>query len=268
MKKDLPAQTFLLEIEYDGLLFGGWQVQSGRRIRTIQGDFEKALRRILHKRIRVAASGRTDRGVHACGQCVSFFVPTTIPALALRKALNSILPEDIRVKNVWRMRPGFNARYDCLTKIYRYRIRTGETDSVFSRNYSWWIRDTLSVPRMRQAAKLFIGEKDFSSFANEKDEYETCERRIMSLSVVKQHEIITIAIEGTGFLRKMVRNIVGFLADVGRGKRPLSSVRTILKNKDRSCIGMPAPARGLYLWKVRYPKKYFLKCQSKTSLTL
>jgi len=258
MKQDTPVRHFLLIVAYDGLLFGGWQIQEGRRLRTVQGEIEKALRKVFHNKVRVAASGRTDRGVHACAQGAGFSVRSTIPVHAVSRALNAELPPDIRIQRADEVCEGFNARFSCVRKKYRYRILNSPVEDVFSRNYAWRVPDTLAVAAMRKAAALLVGKKDFSAFANENGLYEHCVREVLSCSVRAQKPYLVIDIESTGFLRKMVRNIVGFLVEVGKGRRSYTEVKKILKNKDRSAIGMPAPARGLYLWEVFYAKKFFL----------
>ena len=263
MKRTLPLQTFLLEIRYDGLLFGGWQIQEGRRVRTVQAELEKALRGIFHKKVRVAAAGRTDRGVHAHAQTVSFSVNSNIPDQGLLRALNSALPDDIRVSRVWRMREGFNARFNAISKIYRYVIRNSPEEDVFSRHYCWWVKEPLAVEKMRDAARPFIGIKDFGTFANEQESYHSCVREVMDITFTRKGDTLVIAIEATGFLRKMVRNIVGFLVEVGKGRRPACDAVKVLRQKDRSSVGRPAPACGLYLWKVKYPRKCYVPADSR-----
>lgn len=257
MNNSLP-RNFYLEVEYDGTDFHGWQIQEGKRLRTVQGAIEKALRQIFHKKIRVAAAGRTDTGVHARMQAISFHVPFAIPADALMRACNAILPGDVRVKRARRAKGSFNARYSCKGRTYRYFILNRFFPDVFARNYSWWIPEQLNVAVMRTVACAFIGERDFSSFTNERDSYEgTCRRTVRNISIRRQNESIRIEIEADGFLRKMVRNIVSVLVEAGSGKRSAASVKRILRGKNRDLVGKPAPACGLFLWRLKYDKKYF-----------
>lgn len=267
MKPDKPLRHILLIVSYDGLLFGGWQIQEGRRVRTVQGEIEKAIRKVFHKSIRVSASGRTDRGVHARAQGVSFSFKGAIPVQAVPRALNAALPEDIRIQRAYEVKDSFNARFSCIRKQYRYRILNSVCGDVFFRNYAWWVSDVLDIVSMRKAAAVLVGRKDFSSFANEKGSYEHCVRHILSCTVTARRPYITIDIVSTGFLRKMVRNIVGFLVDVGKGTRSYADAKRVLQSRDRAAIGMPAPACGLYLWEVFYDKKFFLKQQRELKIT-
>ncbi len=254
----LSPQHFYLELEYDGTAFYGWQVQEGRRFRTVQRAVESALQRIFHKKLRVIVAGRTDRGVHARMQAINFSVQSSIETHALMRALNSLLPPDVRIRRVKKAVPGFNTRYCCVSRTYRYFILNRGTQDIFLRNYSWWVDQTLNIRSMRKAARVFLGKHDFSSFTNDRACYTgTCKRTVKRVAVRRRRHCIVIEIEADGFLRKMVRNIVSVLVEVGKGKQGFSSVTRVLSGKNRDLVGKPAPACGLFLWKVKYDKRYF-----------
>ena len=255
----LRVKTFFLEIEYDGTDFCGWQLQRKKRVATVQGELNRALRKLFRKNIITFGSGRTDTGVHARMFGVHFRAETKIAPGSIKKALNTYLCKSVRVRNVRAAREGFHARYSCTSKVYRYVIRNASCDDVFMRRYAWWIKEALDVSLMKKAAQRLVGKKDFSSFANERSTYNNCVRTIKNIVISEKKGCIIIDIEADGFLRRMVRNIVSFLVDIGKARYSLSGVDSVLLKKDRACIGSPAPARGLFLWKVKYPGKYFLK---------
>jgi tRNA pseudouridine38-40 synthase len=258
MQHKVPSQNFYLEIAYDGTDFHGWQIQEGRRVRTVQGALERAARQIFHRKIRMTAAGRTDTGVHARKQAISFAAAAAIPPDALRRAFNSILPLDVRVMRVQRVKQGFNARFNCGLRIYRYLILNTERPDVFLRNYSWFVPEKLDCSLMRKIAQAFIGQKDFSSFTNDRSEYcGSCRRTVKKITIRRRGKLIVIEIAADGFLRKMVRNIVSLLVEAGKNKRSVASIKSILKAKNRDLVGRPAPACGLSLWEVKYAKEYF-----------
>jgi tRNA pseudouridine38-40 synthase len=247
-----------LLLSYDGSNFFGWQVQKFER--TIQGELEKALGKILSHEVRVTGSGRTDAGVHAVGQVANFRTAARIECEGLRRGLNSLLPKDVRVLAVSDMPDEFDARRSALSRMYRYLIWRGRVGLPFARHYTVECIDVLDVTAMEEAGSYLLGTHDFASFAGAGSDGSTI-REMLSVSA-KTHpmslftqsgEIIEITIEANAFLRHMVRNIVGTLMEVGRKKRKPDELLDILGAADRSHAGPTAPARGLYLMEVKYP---------------
>ena len=249
-----------LTVQYDGADYYGWQIQTPshkpqatrRKLKTVQGELEKALRRLFRKRIRAVSSGRTDRGVHARKQCVNFKVATKIPKKNIKQALNTYLPKDIYIREVEFAPLDFHARFRARSKTYRYIILNKKDPDVFLRDYVWHVPDKLCLAKMRDLSQYLIGRKDFSSFAQEASGYKTCVRRIHRIGLKRKDDRIYIDIVADGFLRGMARNIVRFLVDAGRGKIDQKRAKNIVKGKDRGLLGRPAPAKGLYLQKVYY----------------
>jgi tRNA pseudouridine38-40 synthase len=244
-------KNFRIVLEYDGTAYHGWQRQ--KKDRTIQGEIEKALLTMTGKPVSLTGSGRTDAGVHALGQTASFKSDAGLSPDIFFKGLNSLLPADIYIKTCQLVDPDFHARYDVLSKVYQYRILNREKPSVMKRHYVWHIRRMLDVEVMQEAASCFMGEKDFSAFEGTGSPRIGTVRHVMrtEVSQVKDNTIL-FDIEANGFLRYMVRNIVGTLVDVGRGRLTTFDVKKILHSKDRNLASATAPARGLFLIKVNY----------------
>jgi len=239
-------------VQYDGSNYYGFQVQTKQPHHTVQKAIEDAIEKLTGQRTRVAASGRTDRGVHARAQVISFQLDTSIPVGSLPVALNNILPSDVRIDSLRTVSAGFHARFSCRNKTYRYIIDTRKRTDVFSRKYAWHLPYPLDVDAMHEAALCLTGTHDFSSFARKAGRYETCIRTVLQCQVRKSRNRILVDITADGFLQGMVRNIVSMLVDVGQGKRSAADVARILDARSRGCIGVPAPACGLYLWRVTY----------------
>ena len=233
-------KNIFLEVEYSGTNYFGFQVQEKKSVvqPTVQGKLEEALEKLFRKKIRITFAGRTDRGVHAKAQGINFKVDTKIPLDNIKKALNTSLPSDIRIKKIKRVPLDFHARFSAKSKIYRYLIYNSKEPSVFWRDYSWHLSGKLELKTMQEGARNLLGRKDFSSFAKTAKKYKHCIREIKNISVKKEGKFIQIDIEADGFLRSMARNIVYFLADLSGSKTPR-------RNK-------PALACGLYLYKVKY----------------
>jgi len=244
--------NYLAVVQYDGTDYFGFQVQTKQPHPTIQKALEDAIERLTGKRVRIAPSGRTDRGVHARAQTVTFELDTAIPVSNLATALNTYLPAAINVDLIKVVPAGFHARFSCKEKTYRYIIDTRVRVDVFNRNYVWHIPQELDVSAMDRAASLLTGTHDFRSFALSAGKYKTCVRTVRECRVSRNRDRVVIHITADGFLQGMVRNIVGVLVEVGKGKRHADDVMDIIRAKDRSSIGMAAPAGGLYLWSVRY----------------
>ncbi len=239
-----------LIIAYDGTHYHGWQLQAEDR--TIQGALEEKLSLITAEAIRLNAAGRTDARVHAWGQVANFTTQHHIPAPALQKALNSMLPEDIVIIDIQEVEPDFQARYHAKSKNYVYRILHQPYPSPFERRYAWYIKKPLEVEKMRRAAEYLLGEHHFGSFQGSGCSTKNPVKTVYSLNFQPNSHILTIDIKASGFLRHMVRNIVGTLVEVGRGKISPDDVKTILKTQNRTQAGPTAPPQGLYLAKVEY----------------
>lgn len=244
--------TFRLTLEYDGTAFEGWQVQPGGR-RTLQGSLEDALAQVTGRRVRVAGAGRTDSGVHAQGQVASVRLETQLDAASLLRALNGVLPSDVAVVEAARAPEGFHARRDARSKLYRYRIWNGADPSPLRARVSHWVPPALDPEAMALAAGACCGRHDFASFQAAGSNVQTSVRTLSRLDVTGESRgEISILVEGDGFLRHMVRNIVGTLVDVGLGRRGPDSMVALLAARDRRCAGRTAPAAGLTLIRVSY----------------
>jgi tRNA pseudouridine38-40 synthase len=257
-----------LSIEYDGTDFCGWQTQTARNgspkpstrktRRTVQNEMEKALKKIFNNNIKLTGSGRTDSGVHALGQIANFKIKTPMPVEEIQSALNANLPEDIAIINTEEVQPDFHAQYSVKSKTYRYTILNQNVRSATQRNFSLYYPYKLNIRQMREEAKSLIGRKDFKSFtasdpAKRKANREECTiRTVKRLTIAKKGPKLTVDIEANGFLYKMVRNIVGTLLEVGRGKMTKGGIRSILAQKNRSKAGKTASPKGLTLLEVKY----------------
>lgn len=237
---------------YDGSLFFGYQVQPGKR--TVQREIEAALAKMHHGReIRITASGRTDRGVHAAGQVFHFESPLSIPPENWTKALNSLLPGDIYIYQTESVFPDFHARFDVKMKEYRYRLLTRPEPDLFRRFYTAHIKSPLDLQKMNEAAESIIGTHDFSCFCAANTDVKDKVRTIYHLDVHQEGQDETvIRIIGSGFLYQMVRIITGTLLDVGTHVLSPEAVPEIIAGKNRGAASKTAPACGLTLWKVTY----------------
>ena len=251
--KQGTGRTFKIIFEYDGAQFAGWQKQAQGE-RTVQGDLEAVLLKVFKKPIKVIASGRTDSGVHARGQVVSFKVDTRMKPLEIQRAFNSLLPADIAVINVVQVKDDFHAQYSVKEKTYRYTILNRKFRSVFLRDRVYFFPYPLNISSMRKAAKYLIGRHDFKSFQAYdplRAERQTV-RTIKRLVIKKEGDLIHVDVTADGFLYKMVRNIVGTLLAVGAGQLPLDEMPKILKAKNRKMARETAPAEGLCMMAVKY----------------
>jgi len=246
-------KNIFLEIEYVGTNYHGFQIQNKRTKKeiTVQEVLEESLFRLFRRNIRVAYSSRTDKGVHARAQAVNFKVNTAIPLKNIKAALHTFLPSDVRIRKIKKMPLDFHARFSASSKIYRYVIYQGKDFSVFQNNFSWHIDMPLDREKMKKAAKKICGYRDFSLFAKAAKNYKDCRRRMKDITIKKRGSFIYIDLEADGFLRAMARNIVSFLVAVGKGNISLKEVGLIVSGKC-SYTNKPAPACGLYLWKVFY----------------
>lgn len=239
-------------VSYDGTQFFGYQVQPGKR--TVQREIQTALSRIHHGNyVKITASGRTDRGVHALGQVFHFESPLNIPIENWSRALNSLLPDDIYIRNTETVPESFHARYDVRRKEYRYRLLTRREPDLFRRSYTLHVARPLDLLRMNEAAGYVVGTHDFSCFCAANTDVTDKVRTIYDLKVLPEGKDETVIhIAGSGFLYQMVRIITGTLLDVGSGAIPPEQVKKIITGKDRQAASQTAPACGLTLWKVTY----------------
>ncbi|MFZ5802194.1 MAG: tRNA pseudouridine(38-40) synthase TruA [Candidatus Omnitrophota bacterium] len=238
-------------LEYDGGSFFGFQRQPGRA--TVQEVLEDALSRLFNTKVKIgAASGRTDTGVHALAQVVHAKVSTSMPLEKIRRGLNAILPRTMAVRKAEWAPPGFHARYGARSKLYEYRIWNAEVRSPLGGERMWHIAQPLDLPRMRKAARDLVGRRDFRSFCAAISAHKRTVRHLKKLKIAQKGKVVIFQAEADGFLHHMVRNIVGTLVEVGRGKILPSRVRGILRGRDRRLAGPTAPACGLFLVRVTY----------------
>jgi len=246
-------RNFKITFEYDGTDFCGWQTQAQGE-RTVQGELEAVLSKIFKKTIKVIASGRTDSGVHAKGQVISFKMDTRMKPDEIKRALNGLLPSDIAVHAAQEVDDDFHAQYSVKEKTYRYTILNRKYRSVFLRNHALFYPYVLNVARMRKAAKYLTGKHDFKSFQAHdplRAERQTI-RTIKKLVIKKEGDLIFIDVTANGFLYKMVRNMVGTLLAIGSGQIEVGDMPKILKSKNRKNAPETAPAHGLCLMQVKY----------------
>jgi tRNA pseudouridine38-40 synthase len=245
-------RTLKLVLEYDGFEYCGWQVQE--EAPTIQGVLEEALTKILGERVRVHGAGRTDAKVHALGQVASFRCASAIPATALQRGLNSLLPRDVAVQSAEDVPTDFHARFSALGKIYVYRILNRPVRAPLRLRYVWYLPQPLDVSAMMGAGAFILGTHDFASFQATGSAVKTTERTLTALTITREGDEVVLSCTANGFLRHMVRTIVGTLVEVGRGTRMPADIKRIIDGRDRRLAGATAPPQGLYLVKVLYPE--------------
>jgi len=257
---------FKLTIEYAGTRYSGWQIQ--KNAKTIQGEIDLAVRTVTgRKDFELYGSGRTDAGVHAAGQVAHLDVSTTLPAESLRRRLNDELPADINILGVEPVPHRFHARHDAVGRRYVYQIAQRRT--AFAKAFVWWVKEPIDVERMRRAAGAFVGMKDFKSFAEvdgapraaSRGDARRASREARStvvlverLDIIEDGALILIAIEGSHFLWKMVRRIVGVLVEIGRGGLEPESAAELLREESSAPAKLTAPASGLFLERVYYER--------------
>jgi tRNA pseudouridine38-40 synthase len=246
-------KRYLIVFSYDGSSFKGYQRQPKQR--TVQGEIEKALKQINDdEKVELVASGRTDAGVHALNQKAHFDLKIDITCDKLQAALNSLTPDDVYIKVVEEVNDSFHARYNVKAKEYVYIINLGEYNPL-ERNYIYQYNKPLDIVEMERALKYLEGEHDFKSFTSVDEEKEDYIRTITQTNLirdVRDKNKITLVFVGTGFLKYMVRNMVGTLIQIGEGKRKSEDIITILDKKDRRSAGITADPQGLYLKNVYY----------------
>jgi tRNA pseudouridine38-40 synthase len=244
---------FKLTIEYAGTRYSGWQIQ--KNAKTVQGEIDRAVRTVTSRKdFELYGSGRTDAGVHALAQVAHLDVATGLPPHTLIERLNGELPADINILAADIVPHRFHARHDAVARRYLYQIARRRT--AFAKAYVWWVKDPVSVDRMRQAAGAFVGFKDFDAFA-ESDSHDGAERstqvRVERLDIEETGDLVLVGIEGSHFLWKMVRRMVGVLAEIGRGMLEPEAAARLMDGPSAAPARLTAPASGLFLERVYYP---------------
>jgi tRNA pseudouridine38-40 synthase len=244
---------FKLTIEYAGTRYSGWQIQNNAR--TVAGEIDRAARTVTgRKDFELYGSGRTDAGVHALGQVAHLDVSTHLPAETLRRRLNEELPADVNILTALTVPHRFHARHDAVARRYVYQLSTRRT--AFAKPFVWWVKDAINLEQMQRAATAFVGMHDFASFsARDDDDQPDRSSRVLleSLSVVADGALVLVVVEGSHFLWKMVRRLVGVLVAVGHGELTPSGAAALLQGGPDLAARLTAPASGLFLERVYYP---------------
>jgi tRNA pseudouridine38-40 synthase len=241
-----------LTIEYEGTAYQGWQLQPDGP--TVQEVLERALATALREPVRVRGAGRTDAGVHACGQVAAVRV-TSVPSdlVRLQKSLNALTPDDVAVRDIAVVDDAFDPRRQARSRVYEYRILNAIAPSPFWRRHAWHVATALDVPAMDAEARTLVGEHDFAAFRGaDAEPVRSTVRRVLESGVHPSGTLLVYRIEATAFLKHMVRNIVGTLVEVGRGERGPDTMGDLLAGRDRTRAGATAPPHGLILVAVRY----------------
>ncbi len=239
-----------LTIQYDGVNYSGWQNQPGKK--TIEGELQRAISELTGILTKVNGASRTDAGVSALGQVANFIVDSPIPTENFVKAINHRLPRDIVITEVVEVDLDFDASGSAKSKLYRYTIFTGKNRNVLKTRNCWHRPNRLDVAAMDAAAQILVGTHDFKSFAAAADKRESSIRTVTQCKVTQEEKWIYIDIEADRFLYNMVRNIVGTLVEIGRGRWKPENIKEILEAKDRTAAGPTAPPEGLCLMEIRY----------------
>jgi len=257
----LTMKKIKLLLEYDGTTYQGWQIQ--KKGLSVQRILEDKILRVSGKQSKVIGASRTDAGVHALGQVAAFRTESRLDPETIKRALNALLPQDIRVLDALEVDDSFHPAHSAIKKNYFYVISNQREISAFLYKYAWAVKQTLDLNSMIQAVQFLIGKHDFSSFMGTGSNIKNPIREIFSLNIERfekmdfmtahmKGKFIKIRIEADGFLRHMIRNITGTLVEVGRGRIPVSGMEDILKSRDRKLAGPSAPSSGLFLEKIVY----------------
>jgi len=247
-----------LTIQYKGTNYCGWQIQnrvkktSSRNEKTIQGEIERVLKKVLKEKVKLIGACRTDSGVHALSQVANFKTKSNLHIDNIHRALNSLLPKDIAIKSIKEEKEDFHSRFDAKGKIYQYKILNLSTKDVFENDYAWRIIFDLNRKKIEQAARHIIGRHNFSSFSSAGSKRKNVICDIKRIDIRKKRDIYIVEVEGDRFLYRMVRNIVGTLVEIGRGRFTPRDIKRVLSKRDRRFAGPCAPASGLILQRVMY----------------
>lgn len=239
-------------VSYRGTSFCGWQKQTVSKLPSIEETIEKVISRILSNETKIYGSGRTDAGVHALAQTFHFDSDKELDVKRFMNSLNELLPEDIRILSVEKVSDDFHARFSAISKTYLYKIRNSKVSNPFSFNLEYTLGQTLDVEKMVEASKLFIGEHNFQNFTSKEEDEQKFLRNIGEITIIPDKNNIEIILKGNGFMRYMVRMIVGNLIQVGLGKLTKEDIQEALNNPVRKPSSYKAPAHGLYLKEVIY----------------
>lgn len=243
-------KNFKVIISYNGVNFNGYQKQN--KLRSVQGEIEKVLCKIHGYEVKSFGAGRTDKGVHALNQVFNFETNNNMNANNFKRAFNSLLPDDIYVKSVEEVNMNFHSRYSSHSKEYHYLVNVGEYNPI-QKDYIYQYNKELDINKMIEASKLFLGEHDFKNFcASEEEKVKDYIRTIESIEIENNNDIITFKFKGNGFLRYMVRMIVGILLEIGKGKKNETFIKERLDNKELKRSNYKVSACGLYLVSVNY----------------
>jgi tRNA pseudouridine38-40 synthase len=242
--------NYRLLIQYDGSRYNGWQ-RLKNNDNTIQGKIENVLLRLVEEPVKVIGASRTDAGVHARGQVANVHLNSDISPTDLQDYLNEYLPEDIEITNVKVVSDNFHSRYNAGNKTYSYTIATNSRKEVFERKYVYHLNQNLDVRKMKEGAKLLIGEHNFQGFCAKKMKKSTV-RTIENIEFIQKDDVLRIIYVGNGFLYHMVRILTGTLIEVGLGSREAESIVAIIARKERSIAGYLVPAKGLCLERIEY----------------
>jgi tRNA pseudouridine38-40 synthase len=241
---------YKLQLEYLGTKYSGWQIQQNAR--TVQGEISAVIRKVTaESKFELYGSGRTDHGVHALRQVAHLELKSLLPTDQLRQRLNDALPSDIHVIDVELAHPRFHARHHAVARSYLYQISRRRT--AFGKRLVWWIKDDLDFERMKQAGSLFVGMKNFESFAANDPEEKSTKVLIEKVQMREAGDLILIRIEGSHFLWGMVRRMVGVIAEVGRGKLSVEALAGFFRTRSDDPARLAAPPSGLFLERVYYP---------------
>jgi len=241
---------FKLFLEYDGTRYSGWQIQ--KNARTVQGELSTAIGKVLDSAdFELYGAGRTDAGVHALRQVAHLEGKTMLAPEILRRKINDELPADVNILEVEKATPQFHARHDAVARSYLYQISRRRT--AFGKKMIWWIKDQLDLKKMQAAADLFIGMKDFQSFTADDPEEKSTKVHIERIEIREHGDLILIRFVGSHFLWKMVRQVVGVIAEVGRGKLTVEQARSFLDHRSNQPATLTAPPSGLFLERIYYP---------------
>lgn len=243
---------YLASVSYKGTAFCGWQKQTVSKLPSIEEEIEKTLSRILNEKIKIYGSGRTDAGVHALGQTFHFDTEKELDSFKYLHSFNELLPSDIRIQTLEKVSDDFHARFSVKQKTYAYQINNGKNSDPFSTDLEYHLSQKLDIEKMVDASKVFEGEHNFQNFTSKEEDERKFVRNIGKIQIISEENHIFILLTGDGFMRYMVRMIVGNLIQVGLGKLTKEDLLENLNSKERKPSSYKAPAQGLYLKEVIY----------------